>query len=223
MSLVFDVMGQSVEVEPEATVIAGFTGRDRASVESHLLELRELGVPTPASVPCFYLAPGSWVVQGPSLTAVHDNTSGEAEMVLIFDRGVTYVTLGSDHTDRQGEAIDIPLSKLACEKIVASTAWRLDDVADRLDGVEITSWIVEDGRETIYQQGRLGELMSVADLLDATPFTTRPSCFVLFTGTLPAIGGIRPSASFRAELRDPGDGRSIELTYRINTLDVLKS
>ena len=180
MSLTFAVSGATVVVDPAAVVIAGFTGRDRVAVEEHLTELQELGVPTPGTIPSFYVTPGASAVQQPRLPVVGADTSGEAEAVLIFDGVDAYLTLGSDHTDRAAEAIDIALSKIACPKPLATGAWRLDEVANHADELEVRSWISSGGEETLYQQGRLGELMALDELIDATPFAARPDRFVLF-------------------------------------------
>lgn len=221
MSLTFAVSGTSIEFDPAAVVIAGFTGRDRAAVQAHLAELAELGVPTPAAVPSFYVTPGASAVQQPVLAMVSAETSGEAEAVLVFDGDDAYLTLGSDHTDRAAEAIDIALSKMACPKPLATEAWRLEEVAAHADDLVVRSWTTNDGVESLYQEGRLGELMDLNDLLGATPFADRPDRFVLFTGTFPALGGIRPAERFRATLEDPVRGRSLSLDYRIDVLHVL--
>ena len=223
MSLTFTVDGGSVEIDPTAVVIAGFTGRDRAATEAHLAELRELGVPTPDTVPSFYVTPGTSAVQQPTLSMVSAETSGEAEAVLVFDGDDAYLTLGSDHTDRAAEAIDIALSKLACPKPLATEAWRLEEVAGHADELRARSWITVDGTESLYQEGRLAELMDLGDLLGATPFAERPDPLVLFTGTFGALGGIRPAERFRAALEDPARGRTITLDYRIDVLNVLQN
>lgn len=223
MSLTLAVSGAGIAFEPAAVVIAGFTGRDRAAVHAHLAELAELGVPTPEVVPSFYVTPGASATQQPRLAMVSPDTSGEAEAVLILDGGDAYLTLGSDHTDRAAEAIDIALSKLACPKPLATEAWRLEEVADHADDLVVRSWITNDGAESLYQEGRLGDLMDLSDLLAATPFADRPDPLVLFTGTFPALGGIRPAERFRAALEDPVRGRSISLDYRIDVLNVLRT
>lgn len=200
----------------ESVVIAGFTGSDQAAVRAHLAELAELGVPIPESTPCYYQAPPSALFQGDRITVVEANTSGEAECVLIAAGDDYLITLGSDHTDRAAEAIDIPLSKVVTPKPIAATAWQLSDVADHLDQIELRSWIADrDDRsdEVLYQEGSLAAFIPAAELLDAAPFVSRPDTAVLFGGTLAAIGGIRPAAHFRAELVDPVAGRRIELSY----------
>ena len=222
MSLAFEVDGTALTVEPEAVIVAGFTGRDRASVEAHLAELEALGVPTPEEVPVFYPAPPGSVVQASAVVVTGAQTSGEAEAVVVVDGDRAWLTLGSDHTDRAAEAVDIALSKLVCPKPVAAEAWPLVEVAGHLDRLEVTSWIDEDGVRTLYQQGRLGELIGPAELIEAAPFARRPDRFVIFTGTFAAVGGVRPSPRFEARLHDPVRGRSIGLAYDIDVINVLE-
>lgn len=225
MSLTFAAGGAGgarVTVEPEAVIVAGFTGRDSAAVEAHLAELKALGVPVPASAPTFYPAPPGSAVQAPAVAVTGAQTSGEAEAVVVVDGDRAWLTLGSDHTDRAAEAVDIAISKLVCPKPVAAEAWPLEEVAGHLDRLEVASWIDEDGARTLYQQGRLGELIGPAELIEVAPFARRPDRFVLFTGTFAAVGGVRPSPRFEARLHDPVTGRSIDLAYDIDVIDPLK-
>ena len=46
--------GALKQVQIDDLVIAGWTGRDVEALEKHIVELEELGVPRPSSVPCFY-------------------------------------------------------------------------------------------------------------------------------------------------------------------------
>ena len=43
-----------IEFEPEALIVAGWTGRDEAALRHHIEELAAIGVPRPSSVPVFY-------------------------------------------------------------------------------------------------------------------------------------------------------------------------
>lgn len=221
MSLSFRVDDAEVEFDAEVVVIAGFTGRNRQAVLDHITELRELGVPTPEIVPSHYAAPPTAATQTDAVTLVRPDTSGEAEAVLVVGSDRMWLTLGSDHTDRAAESLDIAISKLVCPKPVARDAWTFDSVADHLDALELQSWITEGGHEVAYQSGTLAEIAPLADLVQGTPFTTRPDRFLLFTGTFPAIGGIRPASRFRATLTDPVTDRKIELDYRIDVVDII--
>jgi hypothetical protein len=45
--------------------------------------------------------------------------------------------------------------------------------------------------------------------------------FVLFCGTLPAIGGIRPADSMRLELIDPVNNQAIHHHYSTTVVDIV--
>ena len=203
---------------PEVLVVIGYAGRDRAAVEHHIDELAELGVPRPASIPLFIVYPPGLIAQTPSIDIAGSNTSGEAEIVVVVDGDEAFVTLGSDHTDRILEAVDIVASKGVCPKPVAMSGWSAADVGDRWDDLVLRSRI--DG-DVLYQDGSAAANLHPLELVAAIPWAARPpDCFVAFTGTVPVIGGIRPSTGFRAELSGPGLP-PIELSYRVATVPEL--
>ena len=202
-------------LEPAALVVIGYAGRDRAAVEHHIDELAELGVPRPASIPLFMVFPPWLVSQAPSVEVAGSNTSGEAEIVVAVDGDEAFVTLGSDHTDRTLEAVDIVASKGVCPKPVALSGWSAAEVGDGWDDLVLCSRI--DG-DVPYQDGSAAANLPPLELVAAIPWAGRPPrCFVAFTGTVPVIGGIRPSTGFRAELTGPGLP-TVELGYRVETV-----
>lgn len=206
------------EFEFEAMIVAGYTGRDRDAVLHHIHELEEIGVPPPPYVPFYWRFP-PWIASTSNRVIVSGTkTSGEAEVCLVVDGDDVLVTLGSDHTDRAAEAIDIAMSKAICPKAMATEAWPAADIGDRWGELVLRSWITEDGREVLYQEGVCADLVSPPELLAAIPFR-RPRCFAMLTGTVPAIGGVRPASRFRAELHDPGRNRSISMAYDIVSLE----
>jgi Protein of unknown function (DUF2848) len=211
--------GAELVVQPEIIVVAGYTGRDRAAVLDHIGELERLGVAPPPTVPTFYAVSPELVTQGSALVTTETATSGEAEAGLVVAGGEVYVTVCSDHTDRAAERFDIALAKRACHKVIGTSAWRLDDVADRWDELCLRSWI---GDGALYQDGTLGSLLPPLELLDAVPWREQPECFVLMCGTVPTVSGIEPSPRFRAELLDPASERSLEVDYAVSTLDLLR-
>ena len=203
---------------PEALVVIGYAGRNRAAVEHHIDELAELGVPRPASVPLFMVFPPWLLTQGPSITVAGSQSSGEAEIVLVGDGDEVFVTLGSDHTDRVLEAVDIAASKAVCPKPVATSGWPAAAVSSRWEDLTLSSRI--DGG-VVYQDGSAGANLPPLELVASIPWAgRRPRCFVAFTGTVPVIGDIRPSSSFAAELAGPGL-EPVELSYRVETVPEL--
>jgi hypothetical protein len=205
------------EIDLDAVLIAGYTGRDRAAVMHHIEELAAIGVPPPETVPAYWLLPPWLATNAGSTSTTGAGTSGEAELCLLVDGDDVFVTVASDHTDRQAESVDIGLSKAICQKPVASQAWPIGDIGDRWGELVLRSWIVEDGREVVYQDGPCSSLVSPPELLAGIPFE-RPRRFMMLTGTVPVLGGIRPSTRFRGELHDPGRNRSIGFQYDVRSL-----
>jgi hypothetical protein len=203
-------------------VVAGWTARDTAAIEHHIEELAVLGVPRPSHYPLYYRVARNQLVQGGELQAVGPDTSGEAEFVLVSHGGELWVTAGSDHTDRKAEAQSVALSKQLCGKVVAGRAWRLADVAGHWDRLILRSFIREHGKRVRYQEGSVAAMRSPADLIAGStggaPFNDGT---VMFCGTLPAIGGIRPAERFAFELEDPVLGRKIAHAYDVTMLPVI--
>jgi len=92
-------------------VVAGYTGRDEATVKAHTQELAAIGIPPPDSVPCFYELDPSLLTTAPVIEVDSKHTSGEVEPVLIRHGGKYYLGIGSDHTDRDLQRVDIEASK----------------------------------------------------------------------------------------------------------------
>ena len=200
---------------PEVLVVIGYAGRDRAAVEHHIDELASLGVPRPASIPLFMVFPPGLVSQEPSITVAGSHTSGEAEIVVVVEGDEAFATVGSDHTDRALEAVDIVASKGVCPKPVAASGWAAAAVGDRWEDLRLSSRV--DGDVT-YQDGSAAANLPPLELVAAIDWAgPRPRCFVAFTGTVPVIGDIRPSTGFHAELTCPGL-QPVELSYRVEAV-----
>ena len=197
---------------PEVLVVIGYAGRDRVAVEHHIDELAALGVPRPASIPLFMVFPPWLVSQEPSITVAGSQSSGEAEIVVVVDGDEAFVTVGSDHTDRALEAVDIVASKAVCPKPVGADAWAASALEGGWDDLSLSSRI--DGG-VLYQDGSAAANLHPLELVAAIPWAGGPPrCFVAFTGTVPVIGDIRPSSGFSAGLSGPGL-LPLELSYRV--------
>ncbi|WP_416899861.1 MAG: DUF2848 domain-containing protein [Minwuia sp.] len=209
----------TIEAQLNGLVMAGWTGRDEAALWHHIEELKELGVKPPASVPVFYPLSPDRVTLGDLIHVSGEGNSGEVEYFLLKHRGETFVGCGSDHTDRDLESVSVTLSKQICDKPVAGTLWRYEDVAPHWDRLQLSAWCDFGNGEELYQQSTLDQMREPADLLArgyANGELTEGG--VMFGGAPGAIGGIRPAASFRMELHDPVLGRSLGHAYRIETL-----
>jgi hypothetical protein len=216
-------------VEPQNFVISGWTGRDAAAIEHHIEELQALGVPRPSAVPLYYRAGKDLLSQSPVVEVLGPESSGEAEPVLFFADGEWWLTVGSDHTDRQVESYSVAVSKQMCPKPIATSAWRWRDIAGRQDEIQLESRIDEGGEWVTYQRGTLASIRPLESLRDGYFGTTGSSPkdgHFQFCGTLGAIPnaqgqGIRPAGSMELVLRDPVRNRSIMHRYVAQVLPVI--
>nr|WP_233731943.1 DUF2848 family protein [Lysinibacillus sp. YS11] len=141
------VSGKQMEATPKRLLIAGYTGKDQASVKKHIDELREIGVPAPPQVPMIYDVSTNLLTTSPSISVVQESSSGEAEVVIMNVKGKWYVGLGSDHTDRELEKLSIQKSKQVCSKPISTQFWLLDDIESRWDDIEMRSWMIVNGEK----------------------------------------------------------------------------
>jgi len=204
-------------VEVRRLLLAGYTGRDRNAVLAHVHELEALGVAPPARIPSVFVVDPSLVELTGAIRASGPTTSGEVEVVLIQTHGELLVGVGSDHTDRAHEVIDVDASKGMCAKPVAPIVWRHRDVSRHWDELELRSWIADADGWRLYQEGTLSTFLTVDALLDElgeAGFDELEGA-VVFGGTLPTIGGLSMGDRFRFELSDPVLERSIGSQYDV--------
>lgn len=205
---------QSLRVDIQQLIVAGWAGRDRDAIEHHIEELAAIGVPRPSAVPLYYRVAANQLTQDVSVQVVGGESSGEAEVFVFTVAGELYVSVASDHTDRKLESHSVALSKQLCVKPVARTAWRFADVADHWDELQLRSRIVENDVEVPYQNGTLASLRTPSDLIQGySAGGTLDEGTGMLCGTVAVIGGIRPATVFEMELTDPRSGRSIRHRY----------
>lgn len=165
-------------------VVAGYTGRDEASVKKHIDELAAIGVPPPETVPAFYELDPALATQAPRIQVQGTNTSGEVEPVLVRAAGRCYLTVGSDHTDRDIERSSVAEAKAACPKPLGTTLVPLDPAESDWDAVEAECTV--DGVR--YQHGLLSALRVPTEVLRLHQGPAERD-LVLFCGTLSLLGG----------------------------------
>jgi hypothetical protein len=208
--------GRATPVEIDTVIVAGWTGRDRAVVEEHITELEALGVARPSSVPVFYRVSASRVTTESTIESP-SASSGEVEPVLLRHDGRLWLGVGSDHTDREVESYGVAVSKQLCDKPMAPELWPFEQVAEHWDRLLVRSWIDD---HVLYQDGSLAGILHPDDLLPIAAPQIRDGT-LMFCGTVPAIGGIRPAATFCYELVDPVLSRTVSARYTMRTLPLV--
>jgi hypothetical protein len=225
MTLLFQLNSRNGYYKADITIreaiLAGWTGRDRAALEKHIEEMAAVGVRRPPSVPVFYRCSASRLTTADEIQVVGEDSSGEVEFVLIQAEGNLWVGTGSDQTDRKVEAYGITVSKQMCDKPMASELWSYEEIAPHWDELVLRAWAVRDGTRELYQKSALTAMMSPGALIrEYTGSDALPDGTAMFSGTLPAIGGLRPAQRFEFELEDPILGRSLRHSYAIRTLPI---
>jgi hypothetical protein len=217
--LVFDVGTADIE----QLVIAGWTGRDVAALNHHIEELKAIGVQPPSRVPLYYRAAAQLLTQADTIEVLGDDTSGEAEPVLVGTPERLWVTIGSDHTDRKAESIGVAISKQVCAKAIGRTAWRFEEVEPHWDRLMLRSFVQEGSKRTLYQEGPLAGIRLPRDLIAGWTGGSKrlPAGVAMFMGTIPAIGPIRPSPLFEMEREDPVLGRKLTHAYAARALPIV--
>jgi hypothetical protein len=213
---------EKVAVEIENLIIAGWTGRDVTALNHHIEELKAIGVQPPSRVPIYYRVAAQMLTQADRIQVLGDDSSGEVEPVLVGADNRLWVTVGADHTDRKVESYGIAVSKQMCAKPIGRTAWRFEEVEPHWDRLMLRSFIQEDGKKVLYQEGPLAKIRDPRELIFGWKDEKRlPMGAAMFCGTMPAIGAIRSSSRFEMELDDPVLGRKISHAYTVEALPII--
>ncbi|ABS65300.1 conserved hypothetical protein; putative alcohol dehydrogenase class III [Xanthobacter versatilis] len=214
-----DGAAKRLAVEIRHAVIAGWTGRDKAALEKHIVELEELGVPRPASTPIYYRVAAARFTTADAIECTGPDSSGEVEFMVLESGGRRFLGVGSDHTDRTVETYGITVSKQMCDKPVAPELWVLDDVLPHWDSLIIRSFATIDGERVLYQEGPVSAMLPPGEIIAGYgPGLSEGTA--MFCGTLAAKGGIRPAARFEFELEDPVLKHTIRHGYDVNILPI---
>lgn len=209
-------------IEIREAVIAGWTGRDKAAVQHHIHELEAIGVKPPSKTPLFYRVSADRLTTSPVIETLGTGSSGEVEFLLVRTGGRLWVGAGSDHTDRKVEGQSIALAKQLCDKPVAPVLYPFESVVDHWDELILRSWIYENGGRVLYQEGTTAGMLRPEFLMDDFAGGELADGTLMFGGTIPARGGIRPSPQFELELIDDRDGWSIKHAYQVRDLPVVE-
>ncbi|MDD9857545.1 MAG: DUF2848 domain-containing protein [Gammaproteobacteria bacterium] len=209
-----------VNLQVNKLVIAGWTGRDQATVEAHIAELEKLGVPRPGKIPTYYRCAASLLTTAGRIEVAGGQSSGEVEFVLLSVGGEMLVGVGSDHTDRELEKTGVTLSKQVCAKPIGASLWRFNDIAGHWDDLVLRSFAVADGARELYQEGPVTAMRAPADLLAGYGAPQLPDGTAMFCGTLAVKGDVRPADAFEMELSDPVLDRQLHHRYEVTELPV---
>jgi hypothetical protein len=204
----------------EHLICGGWVGRDRKSVQAHIDELAQLGVPAPQRIPIYMNLSTYLLTTDDEITVVSEKSSGEIEYVLLCSGEEVWVTVGSDHTDREVETKSIPGSKQMYAKCLAPECWPYPDVKNQWEQLVLRCWVTKGIERILYQEAPLSEILNPQEMLGKMPLggIDRKEGIVLFSGTIPTKAGLVYGDSYELEMEDPFLKRSIRHRYRVKTL-----
>lgn len=223
MNLSFLLDNESVNIDVKGAICIGYAGRNQELVKAHIEELAKEGIAPPPEVPMVYPVSDLLVTQEEEVQVLGTKTSGEVEFVLIHHKDEWYVTLGSDHTDRELEAYSIPYAKQATPKPIAKQLWRMADCTAHWDELVLTCEIQEQGGQwEIYQSGTVASILSLEEIfrfLEKKEALHPNGSTVVFSGTVPVKDGhFRFAPNYRLTLHDPVLKREITLNYQVEDI-----
>lgn len=217
----FQVDGENKKITITKAYCIGYTGRNKEKTLEHIKELAEIGVPEPAEIPSLYPVSVSTLNQGGAIEVIGDLTSGEAEIVLIFGDSPeeNFLSVGSDHTDRGLETVDINKSKQVCDKPIAEEAWKIEDVIPHWDELELSSEVYINDSWEAYQQNPISSIISLDEIKSYLTRKNVPlSNSVIFSGTVPLQDGFKYGTRFKLSIKDKVRGKSISTEYAITNI-----
>ena len=216
----FGLNGRVMEITARYMINAGYAGCDQNAVKAHIKELAAIGVDVPGQCPTFYPVPVQQLLQAEKIQTGHGKTSAEIEYVFICSNGKSYLTVGSDHSDRDLEAYSVCAAKQICPNVVAGELWRYDDVADHLDKLRLLCEVGEQNDTSrVYQDGRVSDLLSPEQLLEmGASVIGGKDDIVLYSGTIPTIGDISFGTRWRITMADTKLNRKISFMYEVEIL-----
>lgn len=210
--------GDEIPLKITHVVNAGYAGANQKNIQQHIEELSVMGVPGPGHLPTYYPVPANQLVTDEMIQVAGTKTSAEVEFVLIFgSNGKKYLTVGSDHTDRELESVGVALSKQVCPNVTADTIWEYDEVQDHFDKLRLACYVMDNNDWRMYQNDTLDALLSPKEIIEKglPVFGALEEGTVLFSGTIPTIGEMTFGKAWRIEMIDPVLQRKICHEYQV--------
>lgn len=200
----------------------GRTAREQSEIEKHTEELRKEGIAiTVKKGPVFTPKLPDRITTSDKIEVLSNMTSGESEYVLLLDQDAIYVTVGSDHTDREHEKYSVLVAKQLCPNVIAQKVWRYEDVKDHWDDLILRGWVEKEGQWQLYQETKLAKMMRPEELIKLVKSHVKGDMtgMVIYSGTFPIIGGeICFSPRFKAELVDESLGKTLACEYTVEPM-----
>ena len=202
----------------------GFTGRNQEEVQKHVDELKAKGIGAPDETPCFFPVFRDLITQEDIIDCLSDSGhTPEAEFVMLCTQDDIYITVGSDHTDRDLEKDSIPKAKQIYPNIIGQKVWKYSEIKEHWDDIELKSWIKDpdSGEIILFQDTKLSAMLTPDDLLEEAKKTAELDSLdglVILSGTVAANKQINYTSYFKVQLVDKKSNREITCEYEMTPI-----
>lgn len=211
---------EKLAVNYDELLVIGYAGRNMEKTMEHIKELEEqLGVAPPKKIPTIFECSHELLSQEDNIRFVGKDTCGEVEYVIVLANGNTYIGIGSDHTDRKLESISVPKAKQVCPKPIGKELWNYDDIKDHWDQIKLVSYQTIDGKEILYQDGSLADILPVEKILSELKERVGDiQNSVIYSGTVPLVSGFAYGDNFKCMMIDEVLNRTLSLDYNVKVI-----
>jgi hypothetical protein len=171
-----------------------------------------------------FLVPTFNATTSSSIAMYDDDNYAEAEFAILTDQDRTkYVTIGSDHTDRNLELTGgSAKSRLIAPKVMAPTAWPYEEVKEHWDELVIRAHVYRDGESEPYQEGKVDAVLPPEAIFGVAAQQIGLEDYrgtVLFGGTIPFLQKERVFGSgWDLELLDPILDRRLQHHFEVEVI-----
>lgn len=195
----------------------GFTIRDKEKMQRHLDEVTGVHLDWPERPPIIFPISAWATITASDVPVQYETTSGEIEIVTVDTPDGLLIGVGSDHTDRKLETVDIPWSKQVAPNVLAPTFWRWSDVQDHWDEVRLESYV----DDKLYQRASVAEFWTPQEMVDSVQgrIGDVPGVKIFYSGTVVSEDErLDFGRSWSLRMIDPVTGYAIRHDYTVTVL-----
>ncbi|MFC1798243.1 DUF2848 family protein [Thermodesulfobacteriota bacterium] len=205
----------------------GRTARDPRQIQKHLDELKKAGIASALTgIPLYFPKLPDRITSDDTIQVLPDSkTCGEVEYVILIDKDDMYVTVGSDHSDRELEKQSISYAKHICRNVIAPKVWHYEDVKKDWDDIVLRAWVEKGVKRKLYQEGKLASMLKPEEIVEKVKKHVAGDLqgMVIFAGTPPILDGeLCFHSYFEMEIADELNGRKIQWAYATKPIDWFK-
>jgi len=205
---------KDISFEVKKIINGGHSARDKSSVQAHIKEMEKIKIPGPKNIPTFIPLSNNMITTESTIQVQHEKTNGEIEFMLLQKEGEWYVTIGSDHSDRDLATYSIPASKQVYPNIIAPIVWPVNEVVNHWDEIEMKLWVVVNGEKELYQNGKFEEILPLNFWIrKMEELNLNKHGSAVMAGTIQTKGELKYGERIEFEMNDPVLKRKIHSFY----------